>query len=215
MELIGFENTQLTALFLASRVEGAPYLPRAAAALVERYSFSSFPIKLEELSGERVSFRHGLFQDAAIETFDIYRDGIIVASKSPSELLDAFVVDVCTWMETAIGLKRIETHDINKNYESYLIVHSEAALLKTLDGLAAIQDLIARCLKSANGLEVKFHPVSFALSPDQTLISQMRPIPFRLERRAGVSFETNYYYSCAPLPTKDHLKVLERLEKLS
>ena len=83
MELVGFENTKVIDLFLAARPEGQPYWPSAVAALVDRYKFSGFPTTIEELGGERVSFKHGLFDGSAIETFDIYPDGIIVASKSP------------------------------------------------------------------------------------------------------------------------------------
>jgi hypothetical protein len=215
MELVGFENTQLTELFLASRPEGQPYLPPAVVALVERYKFSGFPTKLDELTGDRVSFRHGLFSGSAIDVFDIYRDGIVVGSKSPSDLLDAFVKDICAWMGPAIGLHRIETHPVKRNYESHLIVKSQAPLLKTLEAVAEIGDLVGQALKSANGLEVKFHPMGFGFIPDNTLIPGMKPATFRVERKAGMPFETNFYYSSAPLPTQSHLRILERLEKLS
>jgi hypothetical protein len=215
MELIGFENTQLTELFLASRPEGQLFLPPAVAALVERYKFSTFPIKLEELTGDRVSFRHGLFNGSAIDVFDIFRDGIIVSSKSPSDLLDGFVKDVCAWMEAGVSLHRVETHPINRNYESHLIIKSQAPLLKALDALAETTNMVGHALKSANGLEVKFRPSGFSFSADHTHIAGLKPTPFRVERKVGVPFEANYYYSSAPLPTQSHLKILEKLEKLS
>src|SRR3990172_6054944 len=116
MELVGYENTQLTELFLVSRLEGQPFLPPVVAAFVARYKFSGFPAKLDELNAERIAFRHGLFNGSAIEVFDIFRDGIIISSKSPSDLLDAFLKDACTWMtEPAIGLRRIETHPMKSS----------------------------------------------------------------------------------------------------
>jgi hypothetical protein len=214
MKLLGFENTRLTELFLASRVEGQPYLPAAITQLVERYKFAEFPSKLGEGGAERASFKHGLFQGSAIETFDVYRDGIIVESKSPSDLLDAFINDICSWMADAIGLKRIETHAISKNYESHLVFESSAPLFKALDGLTTVSDFVANALKATTGLEAEFQAIGFGFAPDNSLISGMKPIPFRVERKAGVEFQMNYYYSSAPLTTAKHLAALERLEGL-
>lgn len=212
MELVGIENTVLTRLFLATRPEGQPYLPRAAENFVGRYKFAAFPARIEELSADRVSFKHGLFNDVAFD-LDIFSDGVIVTSKSPSDVLDALLDDIITWMQTAIGLKKVETHPINTTYESYLIVHSAIGLLSILDGLAPVQKRLAKALKATTGRDASFSPVGWALSPDNTTMPSMKPIPFRVERRAGIPFETNYYYSCAPLRTADHLRVLEELER--
>jgi hypothetical protein len=215
MDLKGIENTRITRLFAASRPQGQLYLPHAATAFIGRYRFAGYPTKIEELSADRVSFKHGLFEDVAIESVDIYGDGIVVASKAPSELLDAFLNDLSGWMESALGLKKIETHAINRTYESYVVVQSAAPLLKTLDALSSIGTAVGQALKQSNGVDAPFQPVALALSPDLTELTAMKPIPFRVERRSGLAFNTNFYYSCAPLPTAEHIKILERLEKLS
>lgn len=215
MDLVGFENTKVVHLFLAFRQEGQLYLPSAAQSFAERYKFAGVPTTLGELSGERVSFRHGFFEGNAIESFDIYNDGVIVESKSPSDLLDSFVRDVTVWMEKSLGMKRVETHAINKNYESRLVVRTEAPIQSLFEKLIPLQDLIGRLLNKAMGLDVKYHAVGFALSPELSSISSLKPIPFRFERRSGLAFETNMYYSSAPLPTDDHLRVLRELEKLA
>jgi hypothetical protein len=95
------------------------------------------------------------------------------------------------------------------------VVRSEAKLFKALNELEAIQGLLGQALKKATGLEAKFHPIGFGLCPDTSLIAELKPIPFRVERKAGVGFEMNHYYSAAPLPTDMHLQMLERLENLS
>jgi hypothetical protein len=58
-------------------------------------------------------------------------------------------------------------------------------------------------------------PFGIAFSADYSLIPGMKPAPFRLERRAGLGFDTNLYVSQAPLRTADHIKLLEQLEKLA
>ena len=87
--------------------------------------------------------------------------------------------------------------------------------MKTLDGLSSITELLGRSLKAAIGLEVDFRPVGLSFAPDMTLIAGLKPTAFRVERKNGVGFDTNHYYSSAPLPTVEHMRVLERLEKLA
>ena len=213
MELIGYDTSSLTALFMASRPQGQIPLARSMGELVKRYAFTIFP-KLDQLEAQRIEFRQGQFNDVGIESFSIYNDGIVVTSKSPTDVLDAFLEDVSVWMESTLGLKRVETHAINRAYESGLMVRSEAKLLHTLDALAPIQEMIAKSVKDAMGLETKFEPFGMAFAVDQTLFPGMRPNPFRLERRVGLAFNTNYYVSQAPMRTADHLNLLEKLEKM-
>ena len=196
MELVGIENSVITRLFSTTRPEGSPYLPNAVAAFVDRYKFVESPTTIAQMTAERVSFKHGLYEGAAFN-LDVFSDGIIVGSKSQSSLLDSIVSDITDWMEKGVGLKKIETHEIRKSYESYLVVRSEARLLRALDAMKKIGAQVGASLKAASGRTVDFQPIGWALSPDVTDIAQMRPIPFRVERRAGVSFSTNFYYSCA------------------
>lgn len=214
MELVGYDTSSLTALFLAARPQGQLPLARAMGELVKRYTFTMFP-KLDQLEAPKVEFRQGQFKDVGIESLSIYNDGIVVTSKSPTDVLDAFLEDLSGWMESTLGLNRVGTHAINKAYESGVMVRSEAKLLHVLDALAPIQEMIAKSVKTAMGIEAKFEPFGIALAVDQSLIPGMKPNAFRLERRAGLAFDTNYYVSQAPMRTADHLKILERLEKLA
>lgn len=213
MKFIGFEDTKVTRLFGISRAEGAPYLPALAQAFVERYNFLGAPSSLEDLSGEPVSFRQGNFDGLAINEFDVYSDGIIVTSKCPSESIDKLLDDVTAWVVSEFGFKRIETHEVNVAYQSNIIVHSEAPIFSFLEVLESVQDRLVRALAKARGETINFVPSSFGLSADITEIAALKPIPFRFERRAGVPFKKSYYFSAAPLPTKEHLKLLEALEQ--
>jgi hypothetical protein len=213
MELISFETTKVVDLFLAVRPEGKLYGPHAVKELVDRYKFIGAPRTLEELSAEKISFKQGLFENCTVD-LDVYNDGIIVSSKSPSELLDAFIQDLLTWMNN-LGLQRVETHAIHKIYESNIVVRSKSPILTLLDRLSPLQDLIARLFNKATNMNVNFEPIGFGLSPDLSTMAAFKPTPFRFERRAQLSFDTNYFYSMAPLPTADHLMVLRELEKLA
>ena len=52
--------------------------------------------------------------------------------------------------------------------------------------------------------------ISFGADP----ISKAQHPPFKLERDIQAPFEHNRYFSSAPLPTDEHLTLLEQLESL-
>jgi hypothetical protein len=56
----------------------------------------------------------------------------------------------------------------------------------------------------------------FSINLDAVTHGDLRPMPqpFAVERRDAVPFDQNKYFSQAPLRTKDHRSVLERLERL-
>lgn len=215
LELVGIENSSLTALFLATRPDGQPHLPRAFGELIKRYSFVGFPTKVEELEAAKITFRQGVFKDVNITSLDLYGDGMVFTAKAPTNLLDALLVDLCEWMETTFGLKRVETHAINRSYESNVLIKSDAKLLKALDVLRPIQEFVSRAVKDTMGVDTKYVPFGISLAADHAeLPSGLKPVAFRLERRAAFAFDTNFYVSTAPLRTQDHLKLLEKLEKM-
>jgi hypothetical protein len=215
LNLLSVESSRLTSLFLASRPQGQPPIPGGFAELVKRYSFAGFPTKLDELDSTRVAFRLGSFEGIGIDALEIYPDGVIVSAKAPTDVLDAFLNDLTQWMESALGLKRIETQAINRNYESSILVQSDVNILKHLDALKPVRDLVSKSLHAAVGLELEFESFGISLAADHSRIAGMKPIPFRVERRAGIPFENNYFLSAAPLRTADHLKVLEKIERLA
>jgi len=215
VELIGHDSSTLTALFVASSAPlGQLPIARAAFELVKRYGFTINP-KVEQLEATKVEFRQGAFNDVGIESFAIYNDGVVISSKSSTDVLDAFLQDLNEWMETTFSLRKVETHAINRAYESTLLVRSNAKLLQVLDALAPMQEFISKYLKAATGLEARLEPFGISFGADYSLIPGLKPINFRLERRGGLSFDTNYYISQAPLRTPDHLKLLDRLEKMA
>lgn len=215
MELVSIQGSKIILLFVAGRADGAPYLPEAAIALAERYRFGERPTEIKELIGEKIHFGHGEYSGRQIESFDIFSDGVIVSGKMPTEVLDEFLDDVIGWMEPTLGLKRYETHEINKTYESSLVLQSEAKLLGLLDTASELQKVLSGLLNKATGMTHKFQSAGFALAVDGAEIAGLKPTPFRVERRAEISFSKNFYFSIAPLPTKAHLELLSKLEKLA
>lgn len=215
MKLLAIERSRLTSLYRMARTSGQLYLPLVADQLAERYRFGSAPHSFGDLAGDKAEFKHGLFEGSAIEALDVYNDGIIVASQSDSDFIDKFVHDLNSWLEKDYGLSAIETHTVNKIYESTLLVETDRDIFKPFDAYASILPLIETALRDASELKVKYENFGLALSADHTRNPALKPIPFRFERKEGIEFSRRQYHTTAPLRTKQHLEILERLERLA
>ena len=215
MKLLAIEMSRVTSLFRMARTTGQPYLPHIADQLAKRYLFSRAPQSFADLGGNKAEFNHGLFEDNAIETLEIYNDGIIVTSQSDSTFIDAFIGDLRLWLENNHDLSVIETHSVNKMYESILLVETDRDIFKPLDVYASILRMVETALKDSSELEVQYQNFGLTLSADHTQNPALKPITFRFERKEGIEYSRQQFHTSAPLKTKQHLEVLERLEQLA
>ena len=215
MKLLTIEMSRVTALFRMARPSGQPYLPHVAAQLAERYRFGGAPNSIGDLGGNKVEFKQGLFEGNAIETLDIYNDGIVVASRSDSDFIDQFIDDLSLWLEKNHGLSVIETHTVRKMYDSTLLVETDGDIFKPLDAYAGVLRMIEKTLQDSSGLSVQYQNFGLVLSADQTQNPALKPIPFRFERKEGIEFSRCQFFTSAPLRTKQHLEILEQLEQLA
>lgn len=214
MKLLAIEMSRITSLFRMTRPSGQPYLPFVVAAAEERYNFAKIPDSIDELIGNRIEFRHGLFEGSAIESVDVYDDGIIVASRTDTDVLDKFIEDFVEWLKNDHDHTMIRTHRISKVYSSTLLVESDRDMFKPFQAYAEICHMIENGLKESSNLEVVYENFGLALSSDQTKNPDLKPVPFRFERKEGVEFSYHQFYAVAPLKTGQHLQVLHQLEKL-
>jgi hypothetical protein len=214
IELINIDFSRVTRLCLLSRAEGWPFLPALVHAVAERYKFCKSPSSVDELHNERVTFAMGEYLGAPIDELSIFSDGIVIKGRTNTDNLDAFIDDLFSFAREE-GFKIIETHDVNRLYESNIMVKSDHELLKVLDGLKSIQKVLAKALNEASGADHKIDSVGIALGADPNKILSLRPNAFRVERRADFEFGKLYYASLAPLPTTKHLAVLRSLETLN
>ena len=215
MKLLAIEMSRVTSLFRMERTSGQPYLPQVAAQLSERYRFGSAPHAIEDLGGNKAEFKHGLFEGNAIETLEVYNDGIIVTSRSDTDFIDKFMDDLGLYLKENMGISVIKTHVVHKLYESVLVVETDRDIFKPFDAYASIVRMIDGALRASSGLEVQYQNFSFGLCADDTQNPAIKPIPFRFERKLGIEFSLNQFQTTAPLKTKQHLEIIENLEQLA
>ncbi len=214
MKLLAIEMSRVTSLFRLTRRSGQPYLPYISARTAERYDFSNAPHSIGDLGGGKAEFNHGIFEGNAIEALEIYNDGVIVASRSDTDFIDKFIDDFVTWLEEDHAHSVIETHEINKMYESVLLVETGRDIFKPLEAYSEIVTMIESEIQESTGLNIPYHNYGLSLSADQTRNPALKPMQFRLERKEGIDFSRRHFFATAPLKTQQHLKILGRLEKL-
>ena len=207
--------SQVTRLSQATRPQGQPYRPHLVFAIADRYLFQVKPETVADLEGLKLEFRHGLFHDQAIDSLEIYNDGIIVKSVSNTDLIDRFIDDLLTWLNRNYDYRFRETQTVGTMYESHLIVEAERSVFQPLELYTRVLRMIEEALEGSSNLSTKFETYGLILSADPTQISSMKPIAFRLERREGVEFSRQRYFSSAPLKTNQHMRILEQMPLVS
>ncbi len=214
MKLLAIEMSRITSLFRMARPSGEPYYPFIIAAAAKRYRFAKAPDSIDELVGNRIEFRHGLFEGNAIESVDVYDDGVVIASRTDTDILDKFIDDFVLWLKKDHDLAMIKTHKISKVYSSTLLVESDRDMFKPFRAYAEICHMVENALRQSCGLEVMYENFGFTLSADQTQNPALKPVPFRFERKEGIDFSYKKFFAIAPLKTSQHLKILHQMEKL-
>ncbi len=212
MKLIAIEESRLTSLFHTARLQGQTFLPHIAIALVERYSFSGAPKSFEELNANNVEFLHGLFEGIAIERLQVYEDGVVVSSRSDTEILDHFLEDLIKWIGDEYEITTYPNRKINRSYESNIVVEADEKVLAPLAGLSNVSEKVSSLIKANSGLDLSYMPVGFIFAADRTRNPDLQPVPFRFERRFAAEFSFNQFVSSAPLQTNQHIEILKAIE---
>jgi hypothetical protein len=209
MELLGIETSRIIFLMQVHRPSGQLYLPDAVSKLVKRYSFVKSPGPEQALP---LTFSIGKFRETQISELSIYNDGFIVSSASDTGLLDAFLDDLLPWATKEFGLVPLETPKPEKFYESSIVVKAASDISSAIGPRNDISSAMASAMKSAQ-ITVPIKLSGFILDFDAADFSGKRkPFRFIVDRRLGLPFSANTFYSQAPFKTKDHLKVLASLE---
>ena len=213
MELICHDVSRIVYLTTMNRREGGAFLPDIAQKVIQKYSFVKYP-NLDELQNEIFAFNVGRFRDFQIDELKVYNDGVIVTSKCSTEILNEFLDELLGWLKSDFGYCEITIPKPETHFESRLVVKTDKDIASLLSPPKRVTNLIEQTLAKNTEAEYQATGISFE-TDSQGLTKRRRPGRFGLERRVGVPFGTNTYYSVAPLTSTDHLMLLDGLEGLA
>ncbi len=223
MRIIAYETCRVTCLFPFEEVVplGGANDREIVDGVKNRYRFLKGP----ELTGEAVAkngykFENGQFAFNAapftIIDFTIFRDGLVI-NATRTDGAEAFLEDVIAFMQREFSFRDFITKP-RRIFLSQIVVEFDRPLEKLVQSVGKIASVISKPLKQIYEMEI---PVKFArldFDVDKTALPTPAPVGlqqrFILERRVGIPFEKERYFSAAPMRTDDHIKALEEIEKL-
>jgi len=183
--------------------------------LKEKYRFSKAPKHPLDLNeAKALAFEVGTFVNSknvpVSVTLGIYNDGLTAQTQSSTDDAKEFLQEVAVWIEQ-FGLA--VPHDPQKAYLSQLIVEWHTPLTRLNPKLTAFLQAIEAKVKTADNKPRQFDVCALNCWTED--VNQgMAPAAFRFERKLGVPFSTNQYFSQAPLETQQHIALLNELEQL-
>jgi hypothetical protein len=185
------------------------------ASLQARYKFRVAPSKPEEFqpASGGVVFAKGSFtcsdgQVVEIIRFEIFSDGLMVDTRATTRVSEEVLGDILQFASQAHRLTFDRTMVKRKAYVSEVVATTQASLGSLNPRLQEFSLL----LSEACGQELDFQPEQIRFGTDiaQAPVS----LKFRFERREGVHFSENRYYSLAPTTTEKHQELLDALEAI-
>lgn len=204
-------------IFFVESVElnprGTAYYPDIAKALVERYGFKKFPEKFEDFDEQKgVVFSGGKYGDRTIERLTINNWGLNLDTTSSTRDSEELLVEALTWGAEHLRLHYNPDMVKRKAYVSHIIFYSEVPLLSLNPALDVVAKRVSKEVTNNLKLPSVFQPrgISLGLDPAEQRIPVQH---FSIERREGVAFSENKYWSAAPVATDVHLALIEEFEQ--
>ena len=192
------------------------FAPDVVAAIRDRYRFWEYPTKPSEFNLDDAggAFSVGLFDGNTIEALRLFRTCAIAEGTCNTSMLDRFLDDLFAMAQTDLGLDLECSSPVSRAYLSAVEIELAPSLAQSLNVAARVGETLHRHVAALGFSTSAFELSGFALQADPLKSTPLRPSKFLFERRADRPFESNIFYSEAPLPTDQHLEVLQEMENL-
>jgi hypothetical protein len=220
MRVIAYEICKVVMLFQLEEVVplGGANDPDIVAKVRDRYRFTRGPdLKVEEIAKSGLKFEMGNFQfenaNVRITDFALYRDGIVI-NATKTDAAEAFLDDIVSYMRKEFSFRDFITKP-SRFFQSQIVVEFERSPAKLINSFEKITNSISARLQETYSMEI---PMDFMrLDFDFDRIQSPAPALIQkviIERRVGVPFNKQRYFSAAPLRTADHEALLREIEDL-
>lgn len=201
------------------------HVPDILPAITQKYNFAFSPTLLDSIEATRdkgfkfeagkLASPHG--EEWPIQDFTIWPDGLSVGAYT-TESAEAFLRDLLAWGGQTFGLRSTLDALPMRAYKSQLSVEFNHSLSHTLQVLqpmcAAFNDSLRRTYKSEFP---PTEPITVKIGYDNAIAPAAFKIfaPLMIERRENHRFaDDNVFFCEAPLPTQEHIKLLEQFEAI-
>ena len=196
-------------LFTRHHILGPEFTPKMA----ERYGFLKLPEKLEDFLDEQkgIQFGFGRWDGTVINQLALYAHGIAVETAASTDISEKILHDVLKWGANTLNINYHQDMIKRKAYVSGLLFSTDVSLNALHPKLRGIGERLSSSVADSLGHVFPYEVTGVFFGYDTTHTKPNAPI-FTIERRADVPFTENKYFSTAPLPTEEHLKLLKDFE---
>ena len=191
---------------------GQPFAVDVLTGVVRRYNFQHFPERVPDLSNDSVSLSVGKWTSVQIDELSAYNDGMIVAARSDTGLIDAFLDDLYDFVGKEFGVLKVPAPPEARHYESSLVVQMDKRVPAKFAFLNGLYEDLASFRSDYGHGDTEFVFGGLGAQSETIGAGGKRIMGFTFERRLNAPFDANYWFSSAPLKTSDHVAMLENLE---
>jgi hypothetical protein len=192
---------------------GKAYYPDIVQGLVGKCGFQKFPQKLEDFDETKgVEFLSGKWEGVTIETLRVYGNGLLLDTRVSTAESERILREALTWAVSQFGLVYSPKMIKRRGYVSNLTFNSDVPLLGKDDSpVGKLVNRVSEAFSNITGDKTTWGPSILTMNSEQIPRKPLHA-PFTIQRRAETTFAENKYFSEAPLPTDEHLKLLEAFE---
>jgi hypothetical protein len=191
---------------------GKVRLPIVAELIKDRFGFAKFPQKVEEFDEQKgVEFIEGSFEDIGVDKLTIWFNGVGIDVRSSTEDARKILEKSLEWLKKDAGLTYSPEMIKRWAYVSQITFTSEVNFDLVNPAVTKLGKNLSAAVSRIQGGEFEFHSNWLGWNFDRT--GRQFPISdFSIQRRADTPYSENKYFSNAPLPTEEHIKLVEQFE---
>jgi hypothetical protein len=181
-------------------------------AIVDKFNFIKFPIKLEDFDETKgVEFIGGKFGDTNVDKLTIFTNGLFLDTRKSTAESERILHEGLTWASSSLGLNYNAKMVKRTGYLSNLNFYSDCPFLLRSHAISnlteRVHEKVGRHLNDKTPWEPTIMTIGSETIPRKTTVA-----PFTIQRIADTPFSENKYYSEAPLQTEEHIELLESFE---
>ncbi len=213
MKLAAIQLGKVT--WLAEAVEFDPkgklFLPDFLASIASLGEFRVFPDKSGQYSEKGANFEIGKLGDQRINKLQLFNDGIVMETSSPTQDAERSLLNLMLWAKDAHGVTFEPGMIRRKMFYSEIIAFMDVDLNNLHPVLRKIGSAVSESVTAVNGIQATFRASGVTLEVNS--LTRKFPVgQFSVQRRADTPDAENKYFSSAPLKTDEHIRLLEQFE---
>jgi hypothetical protein len=212
----------------AIRASGDDVIPQNAentddliALIGDTYKFSArpkFPPNTPPVLMQNLVFQAGVLvteqEKITIHQLALVANGDI-ATASTTDLADLILDDLIAKLDSLMNFRYAHA-SLRRVYQSNLVVEFEKGLEEKIEAIKKIEHLLSREIDRPS-LPFKIKRLAFGggdpPQPGMLTLDAIENGDFVMERRHGAPYAQNRYFCSAPVRTKEHIRILETLER--